>query len=176
MFLFRLIAGIIGLIKTAKKANKIRNMDKADLLALDDDTFYDAIECVCRHAVCEIDDPNLAEEIRFTYSLYQFEMEVNNGGLCQFFVNSSSECAPYISNALEAIHATDLKAHFDDFIEKNNIDVKDLSSFKIDTVEEYEAQTQRYDFDAFDNIFYEDKNFHQLLIDYARENVAQIVK
>jgi len=35
--------------------------------------------------------------------------EVNNGGLCQFFVNSSSECVPFISKALEAVGALDIK-------------------------------------------------------------------
>ena len=40
---------------------------------------------------------------------------------------------------------------FTEFIENNNIDVNNLDSFIISDVEEYEAQTKRYDFDSFDN-------------------------
>lgn len=65
---------------------------------------------------------------------------------------------------------------FDNFIEDNGIDVNDLTSFEISDIDEYEAQTQRFDFDSFDDKFYEDENFHQLIIDYARKNIDNIVK
>jgi prepilin signal peptidase PulO-like enzyme (type II secretory pathway) len=58
--------------------------------------------------VYDITAADLTKEQILAYSLYMFEMEVNNGGLCQFFVNSSRECAPFISEALEAIGATEL--------------------------------------------------------------------
>ncbi len=38
-------------------------------------------------------------------------MEVNNGGLCQFFVNSSREFAPDLSAALDAIGALEHKKY-----------------------------------------------------------------
>ncbi|MBQ8518646.1 MAG: DUF4375 domain-containing protein [Agathobacter sp.] len=163
-------------IKNMKKAQNIRNMNMDDLLALDDDNFFDAIECVCEDAVYDINAPELTEAQIFVYSLNRFEAEVNNGGLCQFFVNSSSECAPYISKALDAIGANDLKTLFDRFIEENNIDVTDLSSFKIDDVSQYEEQTERFDFDSFDEKFYMSYDFHRQIITYARKNIEQIIK
>ena len=58
--------GILGIIlhniKNMKKAKKIRAMSKTDLLALDDEGFYDAISCVCDDAVYEITAPELTEE------------------------------------------------------------------------------------------------------------------
>ena len=104
------------------------------------------------------------------------EAEVNNGGLCQFFVNSSSECAPYTSKALEVVGAISIKDLFDDFITTNNIDVNDLSSFKISSVDDFEEQTQRYDFDSFDEKFYEETSLHQQIIEYSRKNIDELLK
>lgn len=166
-------------IKQMKKANKLKSMSIEDILTLDDDTLYDAIDCVCEDAIDSVADitaPELSDAQRFVYSLIRFEAEVNNGGLCQFFVNSSSECAPYISAAMQAINATELKNLFDNFIAENKIDVNDLSSFKIDSLEQYEEQAERFDFDSFDGKFYESYDFHQQIIDYARKNIEQIIK
>ena len=166
---------IIYNIKNMKKAKKFRTMGKDGLLALDDEEFYDAIECVCEDAVYDMKETSLTDEQKIVYSLNKFEAEVNNGGLCQFFVNSSSECAPYISKALAAVGALELKTLFDDFIQKNNIDVNDLSSFKISDIDEYEAQTERFDFDSFDDKFYENEDIHQQIINYSRKHVEQLI-
>lgn len=90
-------------IKNMKKAKKIREMGKENLLALEDEDFYEAMICLCDDAVYDIKAAGLTKEQILAYSLYMFEMEVNNGGLCQFFVNSSSDCAPFISEAFGMI-------------------------------------------------------------------------
>ena len=172
--------GVLGTIlynmKNMKKAKKIRAMGKEQILSLDDEQFFDAINCVCEDAVFDINEPRIAKEQKLLYSLIEFEMEVNNGGLCQFFVNSSRECAPYVSEALNEIGATDLRKLYDSFISDNKIDVNDLSSFITYDVEEYQAQTERYDFDSFDDKFYEYENLHQQIIEYARKNIEAILK
>ena len=71
--------------------------------------------------------------------------------------------------------AIELKTLFDNFISENKIDTNDLSSFKISNIDEYEAQTERFDFDGFDDKFYEDENLHQQIIDYARKHVEQLI-
>ncbi len=167
---------ILSNMQNMKKAKKIRNSPKEDILALDDGDFFDAIECVCEDAVFDIKDSTINEEQKFVYSLIKLEAEVNNGGLCQFFVNSSRECAPYVSKALEVIGATSLKELYDNFINSNNIDVNDLSSFKISGIEDFEKQTQRYDFESFDDKFYEDENLHSQIIEYSRNNLEKLLK
>lgn len=167
---------ILSNMQNMKKAKKIRNSPKEDILALDDGDFFDAIECVCEDAVFDIKDSTINEEQKLVYSLIKLEAEVNNGGLCQFFVNSSRECAPYVSKALEVIGATQLKELYDNFIDSNNIDVNDLSSFKISEVEDFESQTQRYDFESFDDKFYEDENLHNQIIEYSKNNLEKILK
>lgn len=171
-----ILSMILFNIKNMKKAKKFRAMSKEALLSLNDEEFFDAIECLCEDAVYDINSPDISEEQKLIYSLNKFEAEVNNGGLCQFFVNSSRECAPYISKALEAIGEHDIKALYDRFISDNKIDVNDLSSFKISSIDEYEAQTKRYDFDSFDDKFYENEDFHQKIIDYSRKNIAVLRK
>lgn len=99
------------------------------------------------------------------------EREVNNGGLCQFFVNSSRNTAPYVSESLDAIIAIMHKELFDDFIADNNIDVHDLTSFIIYDVEEFAAQCERYPFDSFDEKFYEYGDFEAALTTYIKENI-----
>lgn len=172
--------GILGTIfenvKNKKRVKKIRSMSKNDLLALNDEDFCYAIECVCEDAICYGKESEITEYQVFAYSLIRFEAEVNNGGLCQFFVNSSRVCAPYISEALGTVGANGLKELFDNFISENEIDVNDLSSFIINDISEYEEKTKQFDFDSFDNKFYENDELHQQIIDYSRKNVDQIVK
>lgn len=172
--------GILGTIlfnsRNMKKAKGLRKMGKETLLALNDEEFFDAVECLCEDAVFDMKSSLVNEEQKLVYSLIKLNAEVNNGGLCQFFVNSSGECAPYISKALGKVGAAEIKALYDSFISENNINVNDLSSFKISHISEYEAQTKRYDFDSFDDKFYENENLHQQIIDYSRANIEQIIK
>ena len=167
---------ILGNLRNMRRAKKLRAMPRAELLAMDDEAFYDAMECITEDAVYEITDPALNREQILAYTLMKLEAEVNNGGLCQFFVNSSRKCAPYVSEALEAIGALGIRELFDSFVRGNGIDVQDLSSFQISRVEEFEEQTKRFDFDAFDDRFYEDSALHQQIIDFLRKHAEQIMK
>ena len=168
---------ILGNLRYMKKAKKLRTMPRAELLAMDDDEFYDAMECITEDAVYDlVEQKDLPQELIFAYTLIKLEVEVNNGGLCQFFVNSSRQCAPYVSEALDAVGAGGIKELFDRFVTGNGIDVRELSSFKISKIEDFEKQTERFDFDAFDDRFYEDSSLHHQNIDYARRNVEQIVR
>ncbi len=172
--------GILGVIFDAfrkmKMAKKYKKMGKEALLSLEEEDFYDAVACISEDASYDLQDPRVREEHKILYTLTKFEMEVNNGGLCQFFVNSSRECAPYVGKALAAIGADGLKALYEGFIAENKIDVRDLSSFDIASVEEYEAQTERYDFDAFDDRFYEDELLHQQILDYAKAHIDGLIQ
>ena len=100
-------------------------------------------------------------------------MEIQNGGLCQFFVNSSRSLAPYIEDNLNKIGATEHKKLFTEFIENNNIDVNNLDSFIISDVEEYEAQTKRYDFDSFDNKYIELPTLQSYITEYIKTNIEK---
>ena len=172
--------GVIGIIlsniRNMRKAGKLRRMPRAELLAMEDGDFYNAMECIAEAEIYDLEEQKeLPRELIFAYTLIKLETEVNNGGLCQFFVNSSRQCAPYVSQALQAAGAEGIRALYDGFVKDNGIDVRELSSFKISRIEEFEEQTQRFDFDAFDDRFYEDHELHGQIVAYLRRNVDRIL-
>lgn len=175
MGILKTVFSLVKDIRQAKrKSEKYKQMTNSQLLALDDEELFDAVWNVLSYDIDEVND--VANEYqRVFYTLAYFEMEVNNGGLCQFFVNSSREWAIYVSDSLNIIGADKIKKIFDDFIMKNNINLNDLSSFIINDISEFENQNKRYDFDSFDDYFYENSDIHRLLIDYARNNIDKLV-
>lgn len=113
----------------------------------------------------------LSQPQRVLYCINYLEAEVNNGGLCQFFVNSSRVTAPYISEYLGIIGAADHKNLFASFIGKYNIDLSDLSSFKIQCTRDFEKQMLRYPFDEYDDAFYELESLEIPLTAYIKQNL-----
>lgn len=150
-------------------------MSKEKLLTLDDDDFFEAMMLRCMEPPNGIRNFSATHEQKTYYTLMNFLLEVENGGLCQFFVNSSGECAPYVSDSLEEVGALALKKRYDAFIADNQIDVNDLSYFRAESQRDYEALAQQFDFDSFDDAFYEDDSLYDLIIRYARENIDRIV-
>lgn len=152
------------------------NMRTEDLSNLpDEDLFAAAIsraECIVDRYE-ELIDGFLAlnEHQKVVYAVNYLEMEVNNGGLCQFFVNSSRAIAPYISNYLGIIHAKDHKELFDGFIERNQIQLDDLSSFQIRRARDFEKQAERYPFEEYDDAFYELDTLETPLTAYIRAHI-----
>jgi hypothetical protein len=110
---------------------------------------------------------------RAVYILSIFDMEVQNGGLCQFFVNSSRSLAPYVNECLEMIGAHEHKKLFSEFVTENNIDLEDLESFQSDTIDEYVAQTKRYDFDSFDDAYVRLTPLQNYIVSYYKTHLSE---
>ena len=147
------------------------------LAALEDDELFFAAVSRAEAIVDSHDSVSegfdaLKEHQKVLYAVNYLEMEVNNGGLCQFFVNSSRVVAPYISDYLGIIGATDHKALFDGFISKYGIDLSDLSSFEISRVRDFEKQAARYPFDEYDDAFYALDTLETPLVAYIRKNIS----
>ena len=173
--------GLFGFIKAVrnemKKLDLYKKMTVEELKELSDDDLREALS---ERLIAEED--KYAWEVseclegfkgakKIYYIVNYFDMEVQNGGLCQFFVNSSRDVAPYIIECLNTIGAVNYKKLLSDFIEKYNINLNDLDSFIVEDVEEYEAQTERYPFDDFDDKYYElyeEDPLEDMLISYAK--------
>lgn len=178
--------GIIGFFKNVKKL--IRDikrqgvyiqMSTEELACLSDEELFHAIGVRIENKIYDEDTMEeglaaLNEYEKAIYSSNYLETEVNNGGLCQYFVNSSRATAPYVSEGLALIGAERHRKLFDDFIIQNNIDVTDLSSFVINDVKEFEEQTMRYPFDDYDDAFYEMESINSYLIPFVRENISML--
>lgn len=136
------------------------------------ETVYDQNMIICEAAEETEDELALFSGARRTvYIVNTFDAEVQNGGLCQFFVNSSRNLAPYVSDALAAIHADAHRKLYDNFIQTNHIDVNDLDSFQVFSVRGFQKQTKRYDFESFDDRYYELDALEDLITDYIRKNI-----
>lgn len=113
----------------------------------------------------------MTDKQKVFYSVNWFECEVNNGGLCQFFVNSSRTVAPFISEYLGIIGASEHKALYDGFIAAHAIDVTELSCFDSATKEDFVGKYSLYPFEEFDDTYYSLPSVEEYLTSFARENI-----
>jgi hypothetical protein len=146
----------MGFFNVFKKKNKFKSFDE----------LYSEIIDKAYNEEIQDDDLKLLthkEQIFFVLSIY--EMEINNGGLCQFFVNSSRAYAGLVIEFLEELGALEHLKLYQDFIVNNNIDFDNLDMFDMDDLEEFEEKNQLYPFDEFDDKFGELKP----LCDYLEE-------
>ncbi len=158
---------------------KYLKMTTNELLQLSDDELFNAVWARTESIVSSKEDlsegfDSLNEEQRIFYAVNYLEMEVNNGGLCQFFVNSSRMVAPIVSDYMGIIGAIEHKKLYDTFIEKHQINTRDLSSFDSETMEAFQSQYERYPFDEYDDAFYELEPLQSYLIPFVKKNIEKI--
>lgn len=147
-----------------------------ELNALSDEQFFYAVLVRTERKVDGFADwgegvNSLNPHQKIFYCVNWLETEVNNGGLCQFFVNYSRMAAPLVSDYMAIIGAQEHKKLYDDFLLENGIDPKNLSSFDIEELEEFEGQYERYPFDEYDDAFDELEPLESYLTKYAREHL-----
>ncbi len=137
-------------------------------------TYDEVIEKIQDKAYDEnLKDDNierLSSVERVVFVLNEFDAEIKNGGLCQFFVNSSGRYAPLISDYLDEVEAIDHKLLFDEFIYTYKIDLNDLEEFKIEDLSEFKELNQLYPFDAFDDEYYDLQELEDLLYKYIQKH------
>lgn len=162
--------------KQLERESAFLQMSTADLSKLDDYELSNAAQA--RAEAIVISKPDMAEgfcalneEQRIFYAINCLEMEVYNGGLCQFFVNSSSMFAPIVSEYMDIIGASEHKKLYDTFLEKNHIDASDLSSFDCESVDLFQAQYERYPFDEYDNAFCDLEPLQKFLTVFIKEHI-----
>lgn len=157
---------------------KYIQMSVSELSKLSDDEIFNAVWTRTENIVSSKEDllegfNSLNEEQRIFYAVNYLEMEVNNGGLCQFFVNSSRMVAPIVSEYMGIIGAIEHKQLYDTFIEKHQINLYDLSSFDCETVEVFQSQYERFPFDEYDDAFYELEPLHNYLIPFLKKHIEK---
>ena len=166
------MAEVVG----AQEVNK--NLHGEDLLALSDDDLFETIYLQNLDIAGEAEDEE--KEIaqfsgarRTVYILGLFDAEIQNGGLCQFFVNSSRVVAPYVGEALKDVGADEHQNLFDTFVTANNIDVSDLESFKIFSIRGFKKQSKRFDFDSFDDQYYKLPALQENVVEYIKKHINE---
>ena len=107
---------------------------------------------------------------KVVYTVAEFDMEVQCGGLCQFLYNDCGEAA-YVSKSLDEIGAVEYQRLYDDFIADNDIDISSLDET------EYEDMYDMYPFDEFDDTYYRlysRQPLETMLASYIREHIDEV--
>ena len=149
-----------------------------DLLTLSDDDLFETIyfQNIDIAEDAEDEDKELEQfdgARKTVYILSLYDSEIQNGGLCQFFVSSSRTVAPYVIESLKIVGANEHLNLFEGFITTNNIDVSDLDSFKIFSKRGFIKQTKRFDFDSFDDKYYELPALQEKVVAYIKNNINE---
>ena len=118
------------------------------------------------------DDPGFfgyPEAGRALYVVLIFDMEIQNGGLAQFFWNCGASYARLLPDALKTTGLDDVADLYDSFLCENRITLDDVASFRKDDPK-FEDSYERYDYDAFEEPYmkiWEDTNISMRFLDYA---------
>lgn len=181
------------ILKSAYKStfSKFIKMNREQLLELSDADLLMAVTMRTDSRGDASDDSEalaaLSAGERAAYTAALFDMEVQNGGLFQYFCNTSRNTAPYLAEALKAIGALRMETLFNDFVTKHTIDIYNLDRFALETEEgqstiegqeEFEGKYAQYPFDSFDSAFaaaYQTENLEALTAAFIREHVAEFV-
>lgn len=112
------------------------------------------------------DFAQMSTEEKTAYTGACLELEIMNGGLCQFFANNP-DCAAYVPTALENLGATEQLDLYTHFIAANGIDPLDVR-FQTEDMEAFSALYDLYPWDDFDNAYLEMKPMPDLLEAYVQ--------
>ena len=170
--------GIAALLLSSCSTIPRKNLHGEELLKLSDDQLFEAVYFYNLDLVESYPDEaaalsKMSPERRTVFILSIFDVELQNGGLCQFFVNSSRSLAPYVGQCLKTVDAEAHSQLLAEFVANNQLDLHNLDSFEITDIEEYAAQTERYNFDAFDNAYYELTPLQEYIVAYIKANIAE---
>ena len=114
------------------------------------------------------DFENLSPEEKTAYTAACLDLEIMNGGLCQFFANCP-DCAAFVPEALDRLGAAEHKALYEQFLADNAIDPLD-PMFQTESIEEFSRLYDRYPWDDFDNAYCGLTPMSELLEAYIRAN------
>ncbi len=158
------------------KQNKMyREADIEELIKLEDHDLYEAIGA---RTLAKIDFNNYEESFsalneyeQTFWVVYEFDAEVLNGGLCQYFGNTRGRDCNRIVDDLKKIGADDYASLYSEFVIQNNIDGDEFAD---GLNEDWETRYNKYPYDEFDDTFgklyMEEKALDSYLAEYVRAN------
>jgi len=147
-----------------------------EMASLDDDTLTDALRIRVFQRVgkeYDFDFTKAASEIsvplRTAFVLFSFDAEIQNGGLDQFFFNSTSELAPYVADSLMLVGAREYADLFIRSCKENGIDPSDPYTFEENDDTEDEDLFDEFNDDYY--ALYEEKPLEPYITRYARTHL-----
>jgi hypothetical protein len=161
---------------------KYKSMSIEDLLALNDEELvYAVVERIDDRYDNPIygagHDSRMSEVERNVQAVFLFDLEYQNGGLCQYFVNSSRTTAPYLAEALRMVGADKCAEIYQSFLHENSIDPNDLDRFRCIKVDEYATKINLYPFSEVDlklQQSFADEDPNKKLAAYVRAHISDL--
>lgn len=114
------------------------------------------------------DFESLSPEEKTAYTAAFLDLEIMNGGLCQFFANCP-DCAAFVPEALDRLGTAEHKALYEQFLAENAIDPLD-PMFLTESIEEFSQLYDLYPWDDFDDAYCALTPMSELLEAYIRAN------
>ena len=114
------------------------------------------------------DFSSMSPERQAAYTAACLELEVMNGGLCQFFANCP-DCVPYVPEALSAIGAEDHRKLYEDFLSATGIDPLD-PVFQTEDMDEFSRLYELWPWEDFDDAYLSLTPIPELLQAYVKSN------
>ena len=114
------------------------------------------------------DISSMSPERQAAYTAACLELEVMNGGLCQFFANDP-QYAAHVPEALEAIGAPEHKALYEQFLADTGIDPLD-PVFQTEDMDEFSRLYELWPWEDFDDAYLSLTPIPELLEAYVKSN------
>ncbi len=137
---------------------------------------YDEYYQLYEHVIMETwnaDDPNFIAQSRAMQALHVvliFDMEIQNGGVAQFFWNDGSAYAALVPEMLREMGLDDVAALYESFIVENYIQMEEIDSYRERFPDMGEEFYSLHPFDEFDEAYmklWAETNLNSRFLDYA---------
>ena len=102
-----------------------------------------------------------------------FDMEIQNGGIAQFFWNDGSAYATLVPGALREIGLEDVAALYERFVQENNITLEEIDTYRERFPMMEEGFYEYHPFDDFDEAYikiWKETNIYARFLDYAAKH------
>lgn len=114
------------------------------------------------------------------YVVAILDMEVQNGGLLQFFTNCDSSYATKVAESLRAVGLEEMAVLYESFLAEHHIALNDLSAFQVASLEDFSALYSAYPFfNDFDDAYmalWESLDFNGRMLDFAEAHPEALVQ
>lgn len=179
-----LIAAILIGFIIYNNTYKYVDLSKNDLIKLPDDeliqlVYHRTLDLQQRGQTEKEFVNSLEAENKVVYVCTTYLYEIENGGLCQYLINSSKYTAPYLIDSLDYIKAYKMQDLVEDFFDDNQLDYENLEQFYNNPDKDYMEYYKMYPFEAFDDKFSEyrdEEEYYYLLAEYIRSNIDDIAE
>ncbi|MCD8147274.1 MAG: DMP19 family protein [Clostridiales bacterium] len=160
-------------IEKKAQAAKVRwkNTTPKEAAALSDEELWE-----CLTAWLDDDALNTPGAKRTLYTAYLFDLEVQNGGLCQYFGNCP-ESVPYLEDALAALGAEPYRALFHDVVVKQDVDVNLVGNSGTAQMVHCGEQCEQCPLNTFDSAYYAlhiTTPLETMCVRYARAHLQEL--